>query len=149
MKKFLFLVPVVLFAVTVPSPTRLNAQDDGRFEFKSGTLVLSRSVYEGKASTITIGETLPLGCQGGTTGLTVQVPLADGSGTVGVAVPCGVASDNGEYPNLNDTHNVWNNSGSDGSFGITSPILLDDITTSGELLGTLPVPTNQMVTSFS
>jgi hypothetical protein len=137
-------------AIAVQAPL-LHAQENHShdFEFQSGTLVLSRSVYEGKASTITIGETLPLGCQGGTTGLTVQVPLADGSGTVGVAVPCGVASDNGEYPNLNDTHNVWNNSGSDGSFGITSPILLDDITTSGELLGTLPVPTNQMVTSFS
>jgi len=147
-KKFLFLVPVVLFAVTVPSPTRLNAQDDGRFEFKSGTLVLSRSVYEGKASTITIGETLPLGCQGGATGLTVQVPTTTGT-TVGVAVPCGVASDNGEYPNLHDTHNVWNNSGSDGSFGVTSPILLDNITPDGDLLGTLPVPTEQMVTSFS
>jgi hypothetical protein len=129
----------------------MNAQDDnhvGGFEFRSGTLIISRSVYEGRASTITIGETLPLGCQGGAIGLTVQVPATAG-GTVAVAVPCGVASDNGEYPNLSDTHNVWNNSGSDGSFGITSPILLDNITPEGELLGTLPVPTGQMVTSFS
>ena len=149
MKKFLPLVAVFLVAATVPSPNHLNAQEDHpSFEFKSGTLVLSRSVYEGKASTVTIGETLPLGCQGGSTGLTVQVPLAAG-GTVGVAVPCGVASDNGEYPNLNDTHNVWNNSNSDGSFGITSPILLDNLTQDGALLGTLPVPTDQMVTSFS
>jgi hypothetical protein len=149
-KKYLIVAPVLLFATTVSSPTRLNAQDhqDGDFKFRSGSLVLSRSVYEGKASTITIGETLPLGCQGGSTGLTVQVPLVAG-GTVGVAVPCGFASDNGEYPNLADTHNVWNNSGSDGSFGITSPILLDNITADGELLGTLPVPDRQMVTSFS
>ena len=35
-----------------------------------GTLVLSRSVYEGKASTVTIGETLPLGCEGGLNGST-------------------------------------------------------------------------------
>jgi hypothetical protein len=139
---------LLAFALAVQAPF-LNAQDDpGNFEFRPGTLVLSRSVYEGKASTITIGETLPLGCQGGATGLTVQVPLVAG-GTVGVAVPCGVASDNGEYPNLHDTHNVWNNSGSDGSFGITSPILLDNITADGQLLGTLPVPTHQMVTSFS
>jgi hypothetical protein len=113
-----------------------------------GTLVVSRSVYEGKASTVTIGETLPLGCEGGLTGLTVNVPTTTG-GTTPVTVPCGVATDNGEYPNLFDTHNVWNNANSDGSFGITSPILLDDITTDGRLLGTLPIPTDQIMTSFS
>ena len=136
----------IAMAIQVP---QIHAQDDqGDFHFRPGTLVLSRSVYEGKASTITTGETLPLGCQGGSTGLTVQVPLAAG-GTVGVAVPCGVASDNGEYPNLHDSHNVWNNSATDGSFGISSPILLDNVTIDGALLGTLPVPTGQMVTSFS
>jgi len=141
----------------------LNAQDDNQgwntrddhnhdgdhgFEFRPGTVVLSRTVYEGNATTITIGETLPLGCQGGSTGLTVQVPTTTG-GTTAVTVPCGIATDNGEYPNTFDTHNVWNNSGSDGSFGITSPIFLDNITGEGELLGTLPIPTDQMVTSFS
>jgi hypothetical protein len=64
-------------------------------------------------------------------------------------VPCGTATDNGEYPNIFDTHNVWNNSGSDGSFGVTSPIFLDYLTTDGFPLGTLPIPTDQMVTSFS
>ena len=111
-------------------------------------LVVSRSVYQGKASTVTIGETLPLGCQGGLTGLTVNVPLHRRRHHPR-AVPCGVASDNGEYPNLFDTHNVWNNANSDGSFGVTSPIFLDDISENGWLLGTLPIPTNQMVTSFS
>jgi hypothetical protein len=48
-----------------------------------------------------------------------------------VAVPCGIATDNGEYPNLFDTHNVWNNANSDGSFGVTSPIFLDYLTTDG------------------
>ncbi len=155
MNKYLLVAPVLLLALTGSSPILMNAQDnhhdrdhDHGFEFRSGTLVVSRSVYEGKASTITIGETLPLGCQGGLTGLTVQVPLIAG-GTAGVVVPCGVATDNGEYPNLSDTHNVWTNAGSDGSFGVTSPILLDNITTDGELLGTLPVPTHEMVTSFS
>jgi hypothetical protein len=70
------------------------------------------------------GEALPLGCLGGSTGLTVDVPLVAG-GTAPVAVPCGIATDNGEYPNLFDTHNVWNNANSDGSFGVTSPIFLD------------------------
>ena len=120
----------------------------GEFRFLPGTLVLSKSIYVGKASTVTIGEALPIGCQGGATGLTVQVPLIAG-GTTGVAVPCGVASDNGEFPNLFDSHNVWNNANSDPTFGVTSPVFLDDITTDGFLVGTLPIPDDQIVTSFS
>jgi hypothetical protein len=149
-------------AVAAASPTSSNAQQDQgwnqggdhqnnghqRFEFRPNSLVVSRSVYEGKASTITIGETLPLGCQGGLTGLTVNVPLIAG-GTTPVTVPCGVASDNGEFPNSFDTHNVWNNANTDPSFGVTSPIFLDNITREGELLGTLPIPSDQIVTSFS
>jgi hypothetical protein len=76
------------------------------------------------------------------------VPTTTG-GMAAVAVPCGIATDNGEYPNTADTYNVWNNAASDGSFGITSPILLDNISRDGDLLGTLQVPTDQMVTSFS
>ena len=154
MNKHLLIVPLLFLAVTSGSPVRLNAQENYSqdhglgFQFVPGTLVVSRSVYEGKASTVTIGETLPLGCQGGLTGLTVNVPTTTG-GTTPVTVPCGVATDNGEYPNLFDTHNVWNNANSDGSFGVTSPIFLDDITTDGWQLGTLPIPTNQIVTSFS
>jgi hypothetical protein len=133
-------------------PAALVAQDDHHHGYphhsQSNTIVLSRSVYEGHASTITIGETLPLGCQGGLTGLTVNVPLIAG-GTTPVAVPCGVATDNGEYPNLFDTHNVWNNANSDGSFGVTSPIFLDYLTADGFPLGTYPIPTDQIVTSFS
>ena len=172
MKTYWIAAPVLLLAVTVASPTSLNAQwnqqgrngqgnhqqgqngqgghEDGHqnFRFLPGTLVLSRSVYAGKASTVTIGESLPLGCEGGLTGLTVQVPLIAG-GTVGVAVPCGTAADNGEYPNLFDSHNVWNNANSDPSFGVTSPIFLDDITADGQVVGTLPIPDDQIVTSFS
>jgi hypothetical protein len=152
--KRLLIVPILFLAVTAGSPAFSNGQEnhsqgsDWGFRFAPGTLVVSRSVYQGKASTITIGETLPLGCQGGLTGLTVNVPTITG-GTTAVTVPCGVATDNGEFPNLFDTHNVWNNAGSDGSFGITSPIFLDDITTDGWTLGTLPIPTDKMVTSFS
>jgi hypothetical protein len=121
-----------------------------RFEFQPGTLVLSRSVYKGTASTITIGETLPLGCPGGPNGSTiVNVPTTTAGVTTPVTVPCGIASDNGEAPNLFDSHNVWNNSNSDGSFGVSSPIFLDDITTDGWLLSTLPIPSDEIVTSFS
>ncbi|HZB87855.1 MAG TPA: hypothetical protein VE291_04275 [Terracidiphilus sp.] len=151
MNKFFIAAPALLLAAIVPSPARLNAQNDSHdqnFEFKKGTLVLSRSVYQGQASTITVGETLPLGCVGGANGSTVNVSLIAG-GTTPVAVACGVATDNGEYPNLFDTHNVFNNANSDGSFGITSPIFLDNITEEGHLRETLAVPTDQMVTSFS
>lgn len=130
-------------AVIVITAGTLEAQ------FVPNSLVLTRSVYEGTADTVTIGETLPPGCAGGPNGSTVvNVPTTTG-GTTAVTVPCGIASDNGEFPNNNDSHNVWNNANSDGSFGITSPIFLDDLTTEGRLLGTLSVPTNLIVTSFS
>lgn len=111
--------------------------DDKKVIFGPDTLVVTRSVYMGTADTITPGQTLPLGCVGGAIGTIVKVPLIAG-GTTNVTVPCGFASDNGEFPNLHDSHNVWNNSGTDGSFGITSPIFLDNLTTRGALLGTLP-----------
>jgi hypothetical protein len=131
---------------------KMAADDDdhhsNHFRFAPDSLVLSKSVYVGNASTVIAGEALPPGCMGGATGLTVQVPLIAG-GTVGVAVPCGFASDNGEFPNDQDSHNVWNNSGTDGSFGITSPIFLENITEDGWVLGTLPIPSDRIVTSFS
>lgn len=141
-------------AATLVLPAGLVAQfghrdgDDRNSQSQDNTLVLSRSVYEGKASTVVNGEALPFGCQGGLTGLTVNVPLTAG-GTTAVMVPCGVASDNGEYPNIFDIHNVWNNANSDPNFGVTSPIFIDYLTTDGWPLGTLPIPTDQLVTSFS
>jgi hypothetical protein len=132
--------------------SKMAADDDDHhfdhFRFAPDSLVLSKTVYTGNASTVIAGEALPPGCMGGATGLTVNVPLIAG-GTTPVAVPCGFASDNGEFPNDQDTHNVWNNSGSDGSFGITSPIFLDNITEDGWVLGTLPIPSDKIVTSFS
>jgi hypothetical protein len=123
--------------------------EDKKVQFAADTLVVTRSVYTGTADTITPGQTLPLGCAGGPNGsTTVNVPLLAG-GTTPVVVSCGIASDNGEFPNLNDSHNVWNNAATDGSFGITSPIFLDNLTTRGTLLGTLAVPSDLIVTSFS
>src|ERR1039457_7013488 len=119
---------------------KVAADDDqfGRFGFVSGTLVLSRSVYVGTASPVTVGQTLPPGCVAGN----VAVPLIPG-GNASVAVPCAPAIADGTYPT------VFNNNGPDGSFGITSPIFLDNITTDGFRIGTLPVPSDQIVTSFS
>jgi hypothetical protein len=139
----------VMVVVVALASLGLFADDDRdghshRFEFKPDTLVLSRSVYTGTASTVTPGQVLPPGCV--TT--TITLPLLAG-GTTSVKVKCAAASDNGEYPNLADTHNVWNNNSADGSFGVTSPIFLDNITTRGELLDTLAVPSDLLVTSFS
>jgi hypothetical protein len=108
------------------------------FEFKPGTIVLSRSVYAGTASTITVGQTLPPGC----VKQTVTLPLLAG-GTTTVKVSCSAATADGTYPT------VFNNNLVDGSFGITSPIFLDDIADDGKLVGTLPIPSDQIVTSFS
>ena len=125
-----------------------NDHDDDhhsdQFEFKPGTLVLTRSVYVGTPSLLVPGVTvLPPGCVGGTTGTSVSVPLIGGGTTPPIAVPCSVASADGTFPG------VFNNAATDGHFGITSPIFLDNLTTDGRRLDTLPIPTDQIVTSFS
>jgi hypothetical protein len=114
------------------------------FQFDPNSLVLSRSVYTGTAATVAAGDVLPPGCKAAT----IQVPLIAG-GSAGVKVKCANAVDNGEYPNLQDNHNVWSNDGADGSFGVTSPIFLDNLSTDGKLLRTLPIPDDRLVTSFS
>src|SRR3984885_11918026 len=109
------------------------------FKFQPGTLVVSRSVYSGTPSLLTPGVTvLPPGCVAGT----VNVPLIAG-GTTPVTVACAKAVADGTYPD------VFNNDTVDGSFGITSPIFLDNLTTRGLRLDTLAIPTDQIVTSFS
>lgn len=151
MRKMVLAVLVTLGVVAIGTGLRVAADDfHPGFHFAPGTLVLSRSVYVGNAATVTIGENLPPGCAGGANGSTVvAVPTTTAGVTTDVTVPCGIASDNGEYPNDNDSHNVWNNANSDGSFGVTSPIFLDDITEDGQFLGTLPIPSHVIVTSFS
>jgi hypothetical protein len=91
--------------------------------FAPGNLILSRSVYVGTAATVAVGQPLPPVC--------------------GAQATCGTATNNGTYPG------VWNNDLADGSFGVTSPIYLDQITTGGTLVKTLAVPTTAIVTSFS
>jgi hypothetical protein len=139
-KKSLFLNSVCTLAVAVAafSASSLRAQSADDFHFVPNSLVLVRSVYTGHASTVAVGEILPRNCVNGN----VSVPLIAG-GTVSVNVACGVATADGTFPG------VFNNAGSDGSFGITSPILIDNLNTDGHLLGTLPIPTGQIVTSFS
>jgi hypothetical protein len=108
--------------------------------FLPGNLLLSRSVYNSPASIITPGVTqLPPGCTSAT---------AAASGT-----PCVTATADGTYPT------VFNNVLVDGSFGVTAPILFDELLPNGDLVQTVEVPnsaeqgvktnTDQMVTSFS
>jgi hypothetical protein len=91
--------------------------------FIPGNLVVSRSVYAGTAATVTIGQPLPPNCPS----------------TATCSKP---ATNDGTYPL------VWNNASADGSFGITSPIFLDQITTEGTRINTLPIPTSMVTTSF-
>ena len=105
---------------------------DGDF-FLPGNLVVSRSVYDNNPRNVQVGMNLPPNCT-----------PANG---------CGHAVVNGTYPY------VWNNDSVDASFGITSKIFLDQMTTAGGLINSLEVanssqngvpPTkDQMVTSFS
>jgi hypothetical protein len=153
---------VVATALALGSfPVKMNAQeDDHSFRgFVPGSIVLSGTVYAGNANTVTPGEVLPHGClnTGPVTSpnpATVNVPLLPAnqtptSTTTAVTVTCGYASDNGEAPNLNDNHNVWSNASTDGSFGVSSPVVLWNLSPHGDLLGTLHVPSHEIVTSFS
>jgi hypothetical protein len=98
--------------------------------FTPGNLLVSRSVYDNNPANMQVGQTLPPDCVTG----------------------CATAIADGTYPF------VWNNDGVDASFGITSRILLDQITTAGAAVNTLEVPNSsqngvpptkdQLVTSF-
>ena len=90
-----------------------------------GNLLVSTSDYVPAA--ITAGVTqLPPGCATAPTG------------------SCGTAVANGD-----DFPSVFNNSSVDAFFGIGSPVYLDELTPWGQHIATIPVPTDQFVTSFS
>ncbi len=109
-----------------------HAQNGSAF-FLPGNLVVSRSVYDNNPNNVQVGMALPPAC----------VPVNG----------CSTAVTDGSYPF------VFNNDGVDASFGVTSKILLDQITTAGALVNSLEVPNSsqngvppekdQMVTSFS
>jgi hypothetical protein len=143
-RRLLFLGSILTFALTsLAASAVLEAQadhdkdKDRDFRFLPGNLVVSRSVYDNKASNVTVGEILPPNC-------------AATQGGCGAST--GAISD-GTYPY------VFNNDSYDGSFGITSKLLLDQITPEGWLIDTLEVPnslqhgvkatSDQLVTSFS
>src|SRR6202167_4974295 len=126
------------FAIALLATTALGGTlafaDEITF-FAPGHLLLSRSVYDSPANIITPGVTqLPPGCTPGN---------------------CVTATADGTYPT------VFNNVLVDASFGVTAPILIDEmlIVPSGDVVQTIQVPnssekgvkttTDQMVTSFS
>jgi hypothetical protein len=114
-----------------------DAKTSPRVFFYPNNLVVSRSVYDNKASNVTKGQILPPNC----------------ASTQGGCSASSGAPYNGFYPS------VWNNVIYDGSFGITSKIFLDQMLPFGLVINRLEVPnnsetgvgskTNQLVTSFS
>lgn len=99
--------------------------------FTPGNLVVTRSVYTGDATTVSAGQYLPPVC-----------PATAACGPI-------KASDNGAYPVPGTANNVWNNTKADGSFSVTTPIFLDQMTPAGALVNTLAVPPNLLITSFA
>jgi uncharacterized protein (TIGR03437 family) len=105
--------------------------------FTVGNLVLSRTVYTGDASTVVVGQALP--------------PICPASAEAASAGACtgAKATDNGGYASTTSASNIFNNNKVDGSFGVTSPIFLDQLSPSGTTLNSFAIPSNMIVTSFS
>jgi hypothetical protein len=110
---------------------RLVVSADGEDDhFHPGNLVVSLTHYHNDPDNVAVGMNLPPGC---------------------VAPNCVAAKYDGTYPA------VFNNAPLDASFGITSKILLDQLTPSGRFINRLEVPSSSnadsrrdhMVTSFS
>jgi hypothetical protein len=134
------------FVTKLAADNHHHRDHNQRFQFKAGTLVVTRTKYVGYPSLITTTGTptaLPPGCVPGP----IPITLLNGT-TTSFTMPtgssgCGSAVADGTFPT------VFNNDAGDGSFGITSPIFLDDITTDGHRIDTLRIPSDQIVTSFS
>ena len=111
-----------LAATTVPAGAApADASGRSGLSLLPGNLLVSGSFYSNDPGIVAGQTQLPPGC---TTG-------------------CVTATANGSYPQ------VFNNDLTDASFGVTSRIFLSEMTPSGFPLGTLEVPANEMVTSFS
>ncbi|MEY9937363.1 hypothetical protein [Streptacidiphilus sp. MAP5-3] len=117
---------LVLFPGTTATAAPAHRPAGPNHVLLPGHLILSRTVYTAGTDTIVPGVTqLPPGC----------------------TTDCVTAVADGGYPE------VFNNESVDGSFGVTSPILLDTVTPSGHTMRTLDVPSgtngDHLVSSFS
>jgi hypothetical protein len=110
--------------------------------FSPNNIMLSRTVYKGVAGTVTVNQTLPPGCVAKTVTLAFVIAPPPATPTT-VKVKCSKATADGTYPN------VFLNDIADGSFGVTSPIILDQLTTGGVTLNSLSIDSSQIVTSYS
>ncbi len=116
----------LIFCASLPGIPAFAQSFNG---FSSGNIVVSRSVYTGSAATLAPGQPLP--------------PVCPSTAACGTAT----ATDTGAYANA--TGNVFNNNIVDGSFGVTSPLFLDQFTPTGTLVNTLTIPATMVTTSFS
>jgi hypothetical protein len=110
MSVFLTSVAVILVASGVGGGPAARADDA---DLQPGNLLLSRVVYDNNPNNVTVGMMLPPGC---------------------TPANCVTAVADGTYPG------VFNNAPIDGSFGITSKIVLDQLTRSGQVISSIEVP---------
>ncbi len=124
---------LVVCTASSPAPAA-GLGGGGNGMLQPGNLLVSTSVFQNDPN-IQVGTPLPPGC-----------------GTTSYNTPCVTAVTGGTYPY------VFNNASVDGSFGVTSPIVLQQLDPFGRLVGTIAVPTggpgqgraaDGMVTSFS
>jgi hypothetical protein len=183
-RAFGFAVALVGVTAIVADHRQLTTVSASPQTFGPNNLVVSRSVYQGTASLITVGQTLPgavattfksgatttTGIVASVSGLAVGNPVQITVGGVAHTVtlttvisstktiawtpalpaapssgnPClPLAAANGSYPG------VWANEVPDASFGVTSPIFLDQMTPDGAVLNSVQLDPAQIVTSFS
>jgi hypothetical protein len=122
------LTAAVLTAASLAATSASASARDGAGGYlRPGNLLVSGSYYDVNPDVLVPGQTvLPPGCTSG----------------------CVTATNNAAYPQ------VFNNALVDGSFGVTTPIVLDQLTPSGQLVSRLQVPDglqrgDNAVTSFS
>jgi hypothetical protein len=104
------------------APAGASGWGDGFHFLFPGNLLVSESFYSNDPNIVAGQTQLPPGCTGSN---------------------CVTATADGNYPE------VFNNAIADGSFGVTSRIFLAEMTPGGFPIATIPVPSSDLVTSFS